>query len=145
MNALPRNSLPQLYIIIVDLGYLYIHTLSIRFSIVASWFSLYCTISNHQVLGYIIVKVFSIRVSSWPYPPILYGPIRSTDNMSQGTDSAIFLVFQYNPFLYAVDTYGTSLLHNFGELLAEQFFTSTDYLCDFSASKTRFSMIFFAF
>ena len=92
LNARPRNSFPHFYVIILGRGYLHNHLFSNRFYILAAWLSLYCTISNHPVAGSIIVKAFSIRVSSWPYLLILFGPIRSTNNISHGISYGLLAV-----------------------------------------------------
>ena len=51
LNAWPRNSFPQLCVIIVVLWYLHRQVFSTKFSIVASRLSLYCIISNHWLMG----------------------------------------------------------------------------------------------
>ena len=84
LNALPRNSFPRLYVIIVRLGYIHIHAYSNRLDILATSLSLYCTILYHPVVGCIIGEGFSIRGSAWNSLLILYGPVISTNNLSQG-------------------------------------------------------------
>ena len=59
--------------------------------IVASWLSLYCTISNHPVIGSIIVKYFVMRGLYCGYVLILNWPIISTNNISHVIDSPSFL------------------------------------------------------
>ena len=84
LKVCPRNSFPWLYVIIVGRGYLHNHVCSTRFDIVAACFSFYSTISNHPVAGSIIFKDLRIRGQLWPSILILYGPIRSTNNLSRG-------------------------------------------------------------
>ena len=60
LNALPNNSLPLLYVIIVGLGYLNNHDLFTGFDIVADYLPSYCTITNHPVAGSIIFIYFSM-------------------------------------------------------------------------------------
>ena len=84
LNTWPWTSFPRSYVIILELGYLHTHFCYTRFDIVSAYLSLYRTISNHPVTGYIIVKAFSIRGSLWPSLIILYGLIRSTVNLSYG-------------------------------------------------------------
>ena len=42
-------------------------------------------------MGYIIFKDFIMRVSIWPYPLILYDPIRYTNDLCQGIAFASFV------------------------------------------------------
>ena len=84
LNAWLSNSFPGLCILIVGLGYLNIHYWYNCLSIAAAHFSLYCNIFNHKVVASIIFKYICIKVWSLPYIIILYGPIRSTNNLSQG-------------------------------------------------------------
>ena len=80
------------YVIIVGLRYLHDHVCSTRFFIVASGLSFYFIISNHPVAGSIIVKSFSISGSPLLSILILYGPIRSTNNLSTGVAFASLVV-----------------------------------------------------
>ena len=87
-NVWPRNPFTWSYVIIVGRGYVYNHVCSTIFDIVADYLSLYSIISNLPVAGSIIVKAFIMRGSSWTSLLILYGPIRSTNNLSHGMASA---------------------------------------------------------
>ena len=90
LNALLRGSLPQIYMIIVGLGYLNNQIWYTRFSIIATCLLLYHIISNYTVSGSIIVNSFSMNGSSWLFPLILYRIIRSTKNLSQVMNFACF-------------------------------------------------------
>ena len=68
--------------------YIYSHACYTMFAIVDAFLSLYFIISNHLISRFIIVKCFSIKVSSWYYLLILYGPVISTNNLSYGMTSA---------------------------------------------------------
>ena len=58
MNSLPINSDSWEYVIYIGLGYLYSHLFSIDFDIGIALFLLCCIISNHPVIGSIIVTAF---------------------------------------------------------------------------------------
>ena len=88
LNALPRNSFPRSYIIIVGRGYLHNHVFSTSFFIVAAYLLLYYTISKHTIDRSIMFKAFSMRGLSWTSLLILYRSIRSTNNLFHGMASA---------------------------------------------------------
>ena len=81
-NGWPSNSFLWSYLIISGLGYLHNHVCSTSFDMVAACLSLYFIISDHLFFGSIMVSAFSMRGFILPYPLILYGPIRYTNNMS---------------------------------------------------------------
>ena len=83
----PRFYFCESYIITVARGYLHNHSCSTIFAIVADFLLLYFIISNHPVAGYIMVKYFSIRGSSWTSIIFLYEPIIYTNNLSCGMAS----------------------------------------------------------
>ena len=91
LNLWPRNVFLQSYTIIVILGYLHRHDWYTRLYNLYVYVYFYCNISNYPVTGSIMVKYFSIRGPSWPSCMILYGPIRSTNNLSEDMASASFV------------------------------------------------------
>ena len=80
----------QSYLIIIVIGYLHSQPLSTRLYITYASLSFYCTIWNHPVVGYILVKAYIMIGPSFPSNRILYGPIIYTDNLSQGMASTYF-------------------------------------------------------
>ena len=91
LNAWLSNSFPQVYLIISGLVYLHIRSCYTRLDIVSAFLSLHCTILNHPVSWSIIIKAFIMIGSYWYSPLFLYGPIISTENMSQGMPPASFV------------------------------------------------------
>ena len=70
LNSLPSNSPPWLYVISTGHRYRTSHVVSTKFVIVIAFLLLYFVISDHPVMGTIIVVAFNIRVS-FPFVLIL--------------------------------------------------------------------------
>ena len=71
-NSLPINSDPWSYVIYVGHGYLVIHLVSTKFTIVITSWSSYCVISNHPVTGFIIVTDFIFMSYLFPFVYFLW-------------------------------------------------------------------------
>ena len=63
-----------LYVIMLDLGYIYNHDCYASFDIVAACLLLCSTVLDHPILGFIKVKDFSMRGSYWPSPVMFMVP-----------------------------------------------------------------------
>ena len=97
LNSLPINYFPWSYVISIGLGYLYSHVDSSKFSIVIALLSSYCKISNHPVMGSIIVTDFRYKFSFLPLHRMTQVPIRSTHILFHGIRGPA----QDVPFFYA--------------------------------------------
>ena len=101
--AWPSSSFLFSYVIIVGLWYLHIRACYTRLDVLAFCLSLFCTISDHLVVGSILVKGFSIRGISCPYIIILYASIISINYLFQSMTPTSFAVkwpcFYFNFFL----------------------------------------------
>ena len=99
----PRNSYPRSYVISDEQGYLDIHIVSTKISIVINFLSLYCITLNHPFTGSILVTSFIIK-EYFSFSHILLGTIKSTQIFSQGVSSTNLvgnLPHFYWPFHYA--------------------------------------------
>ena len=75
------NSYHPPYVIYVFQGCLVIHTVSTKFTIFFGYLYIYFVISNHPVMGSIIITGFINKLSLLPFLRIFYGPIKSKHNL----------------------------------------------------------------
>ena len=103
LNLWPRNSDMWTYVISDIQGYLYSHRVSTKFAIIIPFLSSFCVISDNTVVGSIIVTDFGMKFS-FPFLPILWGPVNSTQSFLQDVSSTNLMVHLphfYWPFYYA--------------------------------------------
>ena len=86
LNFSSRNYPPRSYVISTGHGYRTSLVVSTNFMITITFLLLYCVISNHPVTRSIVVTAFRIK-GYLTFIPILLGPMRSKNILSQGISS----------------------------------------------------------
>ena len=97
------NSFPWSWVFSIGLGYLESHVVSTKFAIYMALLSLYCAISNHHIIGSIIVTHFKSEFYLLPFLPMIQGTIISTQVLFHNFPQLNYLVVHHIFYLIVLN------------------------------------------